>query len=138
MSSDGGSPTASLDDPRLTKTGKFLRKYKLDEIPTLWNLIKGDIALCGPRADVPSEIASLGPEMADAILRVKPGIISPATLWDFHEDEILKGSKDPHKDYCEKIKPKKYELNLKYIKEKNLWLDTKLVAKTILKTLRII
>lgn len=124
-SGDGGSPTASVDDPRLTLWGKWLRRLKLDELPTLWNILKGEMVLVGPRPDVPSEIDSLDPNVARIVLSVKPGLISPATLWNINEDEVLKGEADPHKAYCEKIKPIKYRLNVWYVENKSVWLDVK-------------
>src|SRR3990167_1875432 len=90
-----GASTAG-DDPRLTKIGGFLRKFKIDELPQIWNLIKGDINLVGCRPDVPKEIRSLDKRTRYIILSQKPGLFSPATLWNFHEEDQLTGQKDPH------------------------------------------
>lgn len=133
MSQDGGSPTAASDDPRLTRVGRFLRRTKLDELPTLYNVLKGDITLVGPRPDVPSEVMSLDKKTRDLVLSVKPGLISPATLWNFNEDELLRGEKDAHKAYCEKIKAKKYQLNCWYVENRNWVLDLKIILFTILR-----
>lgn len=122
-----------MNDPRLTKTGRILRKYKLDELPTLVNLLKGDISVVGPRPDTPEEIASLDEETRNIVLSVKPGIVSPATLWDFNEDIILKDSDNPHRDYCEKIKPVKYRMNVEYVKSKSFLGDIKLICQLIVK-----
>lgn len=137
MKSDGGTPTASMNDNRLTSLGKWLRRFKLDELPTFWNLLCGDIAIVGPRPDVVSEIESLTPEIRSVVLSVKPGLISPATLWNIDEDALLKDEPDPHHAYCEKIKPTKYLLNVWYVENKSLWLDAKLVLATLLRLLRI-
>lgn len=125
----GGFSTAG-DDPRLTKSGKFLKKYQLDELPQLINVLKGEMSLVGPRPEVPSETESLNPEIRKIILSVKPGITSLATLANPHEGETLKGSRDPHKTYCEKIKPEKIKLNLEYVEKKSLLLDIKIIIKT--------
>lgn len=135
MKVDGGTPTAASDDPRLTKIGKFLRKTKLDELPTLINVLKRDINIVGPRPDVPSEINSLGLQVRNKILSVKPGLLSPATLWDFNEDEYLKGKESPHEVYLREIKPTKYKLNEWYVENRTLILDLKIIFAAIKKFL---
>lgn len=137
MRSDGGTPTASMDDPRLTKVGRWLRRLKLDELPTIWNLLKGDISIVGPRPDVESEVADLDPVIRDIVLSVKPGLVSPATLWNMNEDEFLRGEADPHKTYLEKIKPHKYRLNVWYVLNRTWWLDLKIIFLSVLKILRL-
>jgi len=125
-----GGPSTAGDDLRLTKIGNFLKKYQLDELPQLINVFKGEMSLVGPRPEVPSEIESLESETRKIILSVKPGITSLATLANPHEGEVLRGSKDPHKTYCEKIKPEKIRLNLEYVKQRSFWLDIKIIIKT--------
>ena len=137
MKVDGGTPTAAADDPRLTSIGRFLRRYKLDELPTLINVLKGDITVVGPRPDVPSEIDSLEPWLREVVLSVKPGLISPATLAFIDEDERLRGAADPHKVYTEEIKPAKYRLNHWYVLHKSPWLDFKIIVATSFRLLRI-
>lgn len=127
MRIDGGLPTASVDDSRLTPLGRVLRRFKIDELPTLINLLKGDIGLVGPRPDVPSEIESLDYETKRMVLSVKPGLVSPATLWNIDEDKYLAGTKNPHEVYCREIKPIKYELNKWYVARRNWWLDTRIL-----------
>lgn len=133
----GGTPTAAVDDPRLTKLGSFLRKTKLDEIPILFNLLKRDISLVGWRPDVPLEIETLDEETKNIIFSTRPGIVSPATLWNSNEDEILKGIENPHEFYCANIKPTKYKLNVWYIHNKNWWLDAKILFYFVIKLLGI-
>lgn len=128
----GGSSTAA-DDKRLLKIGPFLKRFQLDELPQLINVFKGEMSFVGPRPEVKMYIDMLSDEERKAILSIKPGMTDFASLWNFHESEILKGSKDPEKTYQEKIRPKKTELQLKYVREKNFWLDIKLILKTILK-----
>jgi len=128
----GGSSTAS-DDPRLTKIGKFLKKYQLDELPQLINIIKGEISLVGPRPEVKIYVDMIREEERNKILSIKPGMTDLASLWNFHEGEVLKGSLDPEKTYIEKIRPKKIRLQLEYVKNRSFLLDLKIIIKTILK-----
>ena len=128
-----GGPSTAADDPRLTKVGKFLKKYQLDELPQLINVLKGEMSFVGPRPEVPQYIELLSKEEKEKILSVRPGMTDYASLWNFHEGEILKGSPDPEKVYLEKIRPKKIKLQLKYIEDQSFWLDIKLILKTIFK-----
>jgi len=128
----GGYCTAS-DDPRLTKIGKFLKRYQLDEIPQLINVLKGEMSLVGPRPEVKMYVDMMTNEERKTILSVKPGITDLASLWNFHEGEILKGSSNPEQIYMEKIRPTKIKLQLEYVKNRSFWLDSKIILKTILK-----
>jgi lipopolysaccharide/colanic/teichoic acid biosynthesis glycosyltransferase len=125
-----GGPSTAGDDPRLTKIGKFLRKYNLDEIPQLINVFKGEMSIVGPRPDVPEEVETYG-EKKDIILSVKPGMTDLATLENIHEEEVLRGSKDPHETYQKLIKPKKLKLAVEYVKRSSFLLDLKIILKTI-------
>ena len=126
-----GGPSTSADDLRLTKIGKFLRKHQLDELPQLINVIKGEMSFVGPRPEVPSEVETYDKETKRMILSVKPGMTDLATLTNLHEEEILKGSKDPHQAYREKIKPKKLKLAVEYVKKRSFWLDIKIIFQTL-------
>jgi len=128
----GGSSTAS-DDPRLTKIGKFLKKYQLDELPQLINVLKGEMSLVGPRPEVKMYVDMMTDEERKTILSIKPGMTDLASLWDFHEGEILRGSPDPEKTYQEKIRPTKIKLQLEYVKNRSFLLDLKIILKTVLK-----
>lgn len=128
-----GGPSTAADDPRLTKLGKFLKKYQLDELPQLINVIKGEMSLVGPRPEVPLYVNMMREEEKKIILSVRPGITDLASLWNFHEGEILKGSSDPEKTYMEKIRPEKIRLQIEYVKNRSFWLDLKILFKTILK-----
>ena len=130
-----GGPSTALDDPRLTRIGKFLRKWKLDELPQLFNVIKGDMSLVGPRPEV-LEYANLYQGEEKIVYRVKPGITDFASLWDIHEEEVLKGSPDPEKTYLEKIRPEKVRLQMKYVKEMSFWTDIKIIWRTFLKLIK--
>ena len=125
----GGTSTPE-DDPRITRVGKFLRKYKLDELPQLLNVLRGEMSLVGPRPQVPWAVDLYTPE-EKTILRVKPGITDYASLRFRDEGEILKGSTDPDKDYMEKIHPEKMRLSLEYARTQSVWLDCKILASTV-------
>ena len=127
-----GGPSTSADDPRLTKFGRFLRKYKLDELPQLINVLRGEMSLVGPRPEVPEEIATYSARERE-ILKAKPGMTDFASLWDFHEEEILRGSKNPHQTYREKIKPMKIKLSLEYLEKQSFLTDLKIIFLTIKK-----
>jgi lipopolysaccharide/colanic/teichoic acid biosynthesis glycosyltransferase len=125
----GGSSTAD-GDPRITKIGKLLRKYKLDELPQLINVLKGDMSIVGPRPEV-KQYVDMFNEEEQAILSVRPGITDWASLWNPNEGEILKDSPDPDQDYLEKIRPEKIRLQLKYIRERSFLTDMKIIFRTL-------
>ncbi len=128
----GGYSTAE-DDLRLTKIGSFLKKFQLDELPQLINVLKGEMSFVGPRPEVPFYVKIMTEEEKKIILSVKPGMTDLASLWNFHEGKILKGSPDPEKTYMEKIRPEKLRLQMKYVKERSFLVDLKIIFKTIAK-----
>lgn len=130
-----GGPSTAGDDPRITKAGKFLRKYKLDELPQLINVLKGEMSIVGPRPEVQHYVDMFNEE-EKAILNVRPGITDWASLWNPDEGAILAGSPDPEKTYMEKIRPQKIKLQLRYVREKSFWTDLKIIFLT-LKTIMI-
>ena len=120
------------NDSRITVVGKILRKYKLDEIPELINVLVGSMSLVGPRPDVPGYVDLLKGENRK-ILTLKPGITGPASLKYFNEEEILSSKKNP-KNYNDKIIfPDKVKINLDYYYKNNIWIDIKIIFATILK-----
>ncbi len=125
----GGSSTAD-DDPRITKTGKFLRKYKLDELPQLINVLMGDMSFIGPRPQVPEDV-SLYTQEEKKILSVPPGMTDWASIKYHNEGEILRGSPNPDQAYIEKIRPGKIKLELEYVRNHSFWIDLKILLKTI-------
>lgn len=125
-----GASSTSDDDPRITKIGRFLRKYKLDELPQLINVLLGDMSLVGPRPEV-KKFTDLYTEEEKAILTVRPGITDWASIWNPDEGALLAGSKDPDKDYFEKIRPEKIRLQLKYVRERSFLTDIKIIALTL-------
>lgn len=125
-----GGPSAADDDPRITRIGKRLRKYKLDELPQLINVLLGDMSLVGPRPEVPYYV-DMFTEEEKAILSVRPGITDWASLWNSDEGAILAGSPDPEKTYMEKIRPGKIRLQLEYVENRSLWVDLKIIFLTL-------
>ena len=122
-----GPPSTAGDDKRLTKIGLFLRKFKIDEIPQLWNVVKGDMRLVGPRPEVPGVVDMMTQHEKDIIFSVKPGLVDLATIWNMHEEDRLSEKEDPHKFYLENIWPTKKLLQIEYINTRSLWLDLKII-----------
>jgi lipopolysaccharide/colanic/teichoic acid biosynthesis glycosyltransferase len=129
----GGSATAA-DDQRLTKIGKLLRQYKLDELPQLLNVLSGDMSLVGPRPEVQKYVNLFSPE-EKAILGVRPGITDWASIWNSNEAAVLEGSRDPEKAYEELIRPTKVTLQLVYVRNHSFMKDLKIIFHTGLKLL---
>ncbi len=130
----GGSSTPD-DDPRITPIGKFLRRHKLDELPQLINVVKGDMSLVGPRPQVEWAVERYTPEQRQ-VLSVPPGITDYASLRFPNEGELLKGSTDPDRDYMEKIHPEKMRLSLEYVRNRSLATDVKVIMQTVSGLLR--
>lgn len=130
----GGSSTPG-DDPRVTPLGKTLRRFKLDELPQLWNVFTGDMSLVGPRPQVKWAVDLYTPRERE-ILSVRPGITDEASLKFSNEAEILRGSTDPDKDYMEKIHPEKMRLSLEYVATRSFRRDLSLIAQTVGTVLR--
>ena len=120
-------------DLRITKFGIFLRKYKIDELPELFNVLRGDMSIVGPRPDVSGYADKLVGEDV-LILELRPGITGPASLKYANEEEILALQKDPVKYNDEVIYPDKVKLNLDYYHNNNLWIDIKIIFATIFRT----
>ena len=130
----GGSSTAD-DDPRITRIGKFVRKYKLDELPQLINVLKGEMSFVGPRPEVQHYVNMFTKE-EKSILMVSPGITDWASLWNSDEGAILAGSPDPARTYMEEIRPEKIRLQLKYVKERSFFTDISIILQTISKIIK--
>jgi lipopolysaccharide/colanic/teichoic acid biosynthesis glycosyltransferase len=126
-----GGPSTADDDPRITHIGKYLRKYKLDELPQLINVLKGDMSIVGPRPEV-KHYVDMYTEEEKEILTVRPGITDWASIWNSDEGAVLAGSPDPEKTYMEKIRPEKIRLQLKYVREQSFWIDLKIIFQTLL------
>lgn len=118
-------------DPRVTKIGYILRKYKLDELPQLINVLKGDMSLVGPRPEV-RKYVDLYDNKQKEILKVRPGITDIASITFRNENDLLSQNPNPEDYYIHEIMPKKISLSLEYVKTRSLIKDIKLIFKTIL------
>ena len=127
------STVTTRRDSRITKVGAILRKYKLDELPELWNVLKGEMSLVGPRPDVRGYADKLIGRDRD-ILKMRPGITGIASLKYANEEEILEKQLDPQTYNDEIIFPDKIKLNLDYYENQSLWLDIKIIFATIFRT----
>ena len=125
-----GLLTVGGRDPRVTGIGYFLRKYKLDELPQLINVLTGDMSLVGPRPEVRKYVDMYSKEQLH-VLDVRPGITDYASIEYSSENELLARSADPEKTYIEEVMPAKLKLNMKYIEEKSFWTDLKIIFKTV-------
>lgn len=128
----GSQITIGNRDPRITRTGYFIRRFKLDEFPQFINVIKGDMSIVGPRPEVPHYVKLYTTEQKK-VLAVKPGITDYASLAYFNENEILVKAVDPQKVYLEQIMPAKIELNQRYLSDPSLLKDFKIIWLTALK-----
>ncbi len=125
----GGSSTPD-NDPRITAVGRFLRKFKLDELPQLFNVLCGEMSIVGPRPEV-KEYVDMYSQEEKIILSVRPGITDWASIWNPDEGKILQGSNDPDKTYLEIIRPEKIRLQMKYVRERSFWADLKIIWATL-------
>ena len=124
-----GKLTVGMRDPRITNSGYFIRKYKLDEFPQFINVLKGEMSIVGPRPEVKEYVDLYSPSQRE-ILNVKPGITDYASVEYFNENELLGKSEDPQKTYIEEIMPAKIELNRKYLAKPTLGTDLKIMWAT--------
>ena len=125
-----GQITVGGRDPRITKVGYWLRKFKIDEFPQLINVLSGDMSIVGPRPEVPKYVALYTTEQRK-VLSAKPGLTDFASLEYINENEILGQSDNPEETYIKEIMPAKLNLNLKYIEQQSFLLDLKLIGKTV-------
>jgi lipopolysaccharide/colanic/teichoic acid biosynthesis glycosyltransferase len=131
IESHGGSTISVKGESRITPFGAFLRKYKLDELPELWNVLKGDMSFVGPRPDMPEYINMLKGEER-IILELRPGITGPATLKYADEESVLSSVSDPVKYNNEILWPDKVRLNLDYYYNRSFVGDLWIILKTLL------
>ena len=127
----GGSATAA-DDPRLTKVGAALRRFKLDELPQLINVLTGDMSFVGPRPEV-AKYVRVCSMVENRILIRRPGITDWASIWNSDEGAVLAGSPDPEADYERLILPTKLRLQIYYADHHSVWIDLKIILYTLIK-----
>ncbi len=130
-----GKLTVGMRDPRITRTGYYLRKFKLDEFPQFLNVLIGEMSIVGPRPEVKEYVALYTVEQLN-VLSVKPGITDYASLEYFNENEILGKSDNPQQTYIDEVMPEKLKLNQKYIQHPTLVHDLKIMWLTFLKIIK--
>jgi len=127
----GGSPYTLGADPRITRVGRWLRKFKLDELPQLWNVLRGEMSLVGPRPVVP-ELAAEFRQAYTRLLAVRPGLTDPATLKYCRETELLALVPEPLRYFKTVVTPDKLQISQHYLERANLWSDLSVMARTLL------
>lgn len=125
-----GLLTIGNRDQRVTRVGYFLRKYKLDEFPQFWNVLKGDMSIVGPRPEVKKYVDLYDSDQKE-IFRFRPGITDVSSILFWNESELLAKATDPEKHYIDVILPQKIEMSLAYSKKANLFSDLGIIFKTV-------
>jgi len=128
---DAGRQLTVGQDPRVTRAGRFLRHYKLDELPQLLNVLEGTMSLVGPRPEVPRYVECYPPAARSAVLSVRPGITDLAAILYKDESTILGQARDPERAYVETILPVKLEYYQRYVRERSFWLDLRIIFRTL-------
>jgi lipopolysaccharide/colanic/teichoic acid biosynthesis glycosyltransferase len=131
----GSQITVSDRDSRITKTGAFLRKYKIDEFPQFLNILKGEMSIVGPRPEVRKYVEMYTPEQM-RVLSVRPGLTDYASIRYVNENALLAASDNPEETYIHEIMPDKLALNLQYIDEQSIWVDCKIMWQTVMAIIR--
>ena len=127
--------TVGSRDKRITKIGYWLRKYKIDELPQLFNILKGEMSFVGPRPEVEKYVACYD-DSQKRVLTVKPGITDWASIQFIDENQLLENTPDPEQYYIKNILPIKVTQNLKYIDHHNIWIDLKIISFTLKSIIR--
>jgi len=127
-----GNKVTTGNDPRITPVGSILRKYKLDELPQLFNVLMGEMSLVGPRPEVPEYVEFYPDETRDIVLSVPPGMTDRASIEFVNENDLLSDSDDPVNDYKNKVLPIKLKFYVDYVNDRSLWLDFNLILKTVI------
>jgi len=130
-----GGPSTADGDTRITRSGHFIRRYKLDELPQLVSVLTGDMSLVGPRPEVYQKAEQFSEEERST-LELRPGITDWASIWNSDEGAVLAGAPDPDEAYEMVLKPTKLELQLYYLRTHSLWGDVRVIMCTLLRLLR--
>jgi len=137
MRTDGaGLSITSSSDPRVTRVGHFLRASKIDELPQLWDVVRGEMSIVGPRPEVPRYVEKWPAELRSEILSVRPGITDPATVILRNESELLGAAEDPERLYIEELLPLKTAKYAEYVRNRSMLGDVKIVVQTLKKIVR--
>ena len=130
-----GGPTTSGNDARITPSGQFVRKYKLDELPQLINVLRGEMSLVGPRPEVVDKVDAYNWH-EKRVLALRPGITDWASIWNSDEGGVLAGAPDADDAYERVIRPGKLKLQLYYLETRTFWVDLKIIAATVIRIFR--
>ena len=125
-----GPSVTSTDDCRITPAGRFLRRSKLDELPQLWNVVRGDMSLVGPRPQVPRFVDCFEPSLRRIVLHVRPGITGPTALHFRHEESLLADKVDREGFYIEQILPIKLQMDAEYVRNRSIRSDLRILSQT--------
>ncbi|MBO3663524.1 sugar transferase [Microbacterium sp. NEAU-LLB] len=137
MRTDGvGLAITSSGDPRVTRVGRFLRASKIDELPQLWDVVRGEMSIVGPRPEVPHYVDRWPADLRREILSVRPGITDPATVILRSESELLGAAEDPERLYIEELLPLKTAKYAEYVRSRSMFGDVKIVLQTLKKIVR--
>ena len=123
------------EDARITRAGAWLRRSKVDELPQFINVLRGDMSVVGPRPEVPRYVAQYPADVRDSVLSVRPGITDLASIEFRDESALLARSSDPERTYVEQILPAKLRHAQEYVRTRSLWLDLRIIARTVLAVL---
>ena len=134
-SEKSGQLTVGSSDVRITRAGYFLRKFKVDELPQLWNVVRGEMSVVGPRPEVPRYVAHYTEEQL-GVLSIRPGITDYASLHYFNESDLLAKSENPEATYLNEVLPAKLHLNLVYLNNHSFWGDLRIILLTGLRIFR--
>lgn len=134
--SEGQGRLTVGDDLRISRAGKVLRKYKIDELPQLIDVLIGNMSLVGPRPEVPEFIACYPPDARQKILSVRPGITDLASIELVDENEVLAKFEDPKQAYIDVILPQKQKFYVEYVNRNDLFMDIKIILKTLIRILK--
>ena len=123
------------EDARITRAGVWLRRAKVDELPQFLNVLRGDMSVVGPRPEVPRYVAQYPADVRETVLSVRPGITDLASIEFRDESALLARSSDPERTYVEQILPAKLRHAQEYVRTRSLWLDLRIIARTVLAVL---
>jgi lipopolysaccharide/colanic/teichoic acid biosynthesis glycosyltransferase len=128
---DGGPELTVGADPRITHAGAVLRRYKLDELPQLFNVVNGSMSLVGPRPEVPRYVAHYPEPLRRIVLSVAPGITDWASILYKDENAVLARAGDPERAYIDTVLPAKLHYYVRYVRERTFWIDVKIILRTL-------
>jgi lipopolysaccharide/colanic/teichoic acid biosynthesis glycosyltransferase len=132
----GGSLITTSMDNRITASGRFLRRYKLDELPQLINVVRGEMSLVGPRPEVPKYVDCYPVTLRDKVLSVRPGITDAASIMFSNENDLIDEADDPERRYVEKILPVKLQIYSEYVDQRSFFGDLRLLLRTVVSIFR--